>query len=255
MLLATSCTTPKDITYMQGLENGEIQAVKEQRRITVEPDDELGIVVSSKDPELSEVFNLPVAQRRIGMGSGSSSSSGSGATGAYTVSPDGTINFPLVGQLEVAGKTRAQVAKLIEQELMGRGLLKDAVVTVTFFNATISVLGDVSSPGEYKIDRDNLTILQALSKAGDLNITGQRKNVLVVREEKGKDVAYRVDLTDTRNLMQSPAYYMQQNDVVYVEPNDTKKRQATVNGNTVLTPSFWLSVASFLITVSMLVFK
>jgi len=240
---------------MQGLENGEIQAVKEQRRITVEPDDELGIVVSSKDPELSEVFNLPVAQRRIGMGSGSSSSSGSGATGAYTVSPDGTINFPLVGQLEVAGKTRAQVAKLIEQELMGRGLLKDAVVTVTFFNATISVLGDVSSPGEYKIDRDNLTILQALSKAGDLNITGQRKNVLVVREEKGKDVAYRVDLTDTRNLMQSPAYYMQQNDVVYVEPNDTKKRQATVNGNTVLTPSFWLSVASFLITVSMLVFK
>ena len=253
LFLATSCSTPKKITYMQGFDNGEVQAVKEQRRITVESDDALAIVVSSKDPELAEVFNLPVAQRLIGMtASGSSSNS---VAGSYTVAPDGTINFPLLGVLRIGGLTRVEVAKLVENELMNRGLLKDAVVTVEFMNATISVLGDVAHPGEYTIDRDNLTILQALSKAGDLNITGLRDNVLVVREENGKDVAYRVDLTDTQNLMQSPAYYMQQNDVVYVEPNDTKKRQATVNGNTVLTPSFWLSVASLLTTISVLIFK
>lgn len=237
---------------MQGFENEQVQAVRGQKRITVEPDDALAIVVSSKDPELSEMFNLPIAQRRIGM---TGSGGGTNNTGSYTVSPDGTINFPLIGEIRVAGLTRVQVAKLIESELINRGLLKDAVVTVEFLNATISVLGDVARPGEYNIDRDNLTILQAISKAGDLNITGLRDNVLVIREENGKDVAYRVDLTDTQNLMQSPAYYLQQNDVVYIEPNNTKKRQATVNGNTVLTPSFWLSVASFLTTISVLIFK
>lgn len=252
MLLATSCSTPKQITYMQGFEEGNQQAVRVDKRITVQPDDKLAIYVSSKEPDLATVFNLPIAQATIGSGG---SSSGSSRTSSYTVAPDGTINFPVIGRLHIAGLTRAEVATMIEKELISRSLLKDAVVTVEYLNATIAVLGDVSSPGEYTIDRDEMTLLQALSKAGDLNITGLRNNVLVVREVDGKNVAYRVDLTNTQELMQSPAYYLQQNDVVYVEPNDTKKRQSTINGTTVLTPSFWMSVASFLITISVLVFK
>lgn len=254
MLLATGCTAPKNITYLQGFENGDSQPVAIEGRLTIQPDDRLSIIVSSKDAELAEIFNLMAPQRRLGMGSSSSSSSNSG-TSSYTVDPEGYIEFPMLGRLKVAGMTRSELAKDLEKKLISNKLLNDAIATVEFDNAKFAVLGDVSSPGEYAFDRDRLTILQGISKAGDLSITGMRPNVLLVRREGDKDVAYRLDLTKTEQLMQSPAYYLQQNDVIYVEPNDTKKRQATVNGNTVLTPAFWLSVASFLTTISVLIFK
>ncbi len=251
-MLATSCSTPKDITYMQGFENGATQAVRIDRRITIQPDDNLSIMVSSKDQALADVFNLAVTQRQVGSGG---TTIGYPTVATYTVTPAGEINFPVLGRIHIAGMTRDQIAAMIEKELISRQLLKDAVVTVNFMNAKVAVLGDVFRPGEYEIDRDNLTILQAISKAGDLNITGLRENVLVVREENGKDVAYRLNLLNTDELMNSPAYYVQQNDVIYVEPNDTKKRQSTTSGNTVLTPSFWISVASLLTTVTALIIR
>lgn len=254
VILLSSCGTPKNITYMQGFDQGDLQAVVSQRRITLQPDDKVSIIVSSKDPELARVFNLSVAQVRIGQENTSSLSSNSQVS-AFTVSPNGTIEYPLLGTLRVDGLTRTEVAKMIEAKLLEGGFLKDPVVTVEFLNATISVLGEVNNPGEYPITRDNMTLLQALGKAGDLKITGMRKNVLVVREEDGKDIAYRLDLTDTKSLMESPAYYLQQNDVVYVEPNDYAKRQSVVNGNSILTPSFWISIASFLSTIAVLITK
>lgn len=249
--MLVSCSAPKNITYMQGYSEGATQAVAEQRRITVQADDKLSIVVSSKDPALAEVFNLAIAQYRVGSTAGSNNPQ----TAAFTVTPDGTIDYPILGEIMVAGLTRPEVAAKIKESIIANNLLKDPIVTVEFMNASISILGDVARPGEYPIDRDNLNILQAISKAGDLNITGMRENVLVVREEYGQDIAYRLDLTDTQSLMQSPAFYLQQNDVVYVEPNDTKKRQANANGNTVLTPTFWMSVISLLTTISVLIFK
>lgn len=252
VIFLSSCGTPKNITYMQGFEQGDLQSVISQRRITLQADDKVSIVVSSKDPELAQVFNLSVAQVRVGQ---ENTSSNSTQVSAFTVSPDGTISYPLLGTLYVAGMSRTEVARMLEDKLVKEGYLKDPVVTVEFLNATISVLGDVNAPGEYPITRDNMTILQALGKAGDLKITGMRKNVLVVREEEGKDVAYRLDLTDTKSLMGSPAYHLQQNDVVYVEPNDYAKRQSVVNGNSVLTPSFWISIASFLSTIAVLITK
>ncbi|MDE7026084.1 MAG: polysaccharide export protein [Paramuribaculum sp.] len=252
--LLASCSAPKIITYVQGFEQGDTQVVNAQYRMTLQPEDKLSIVVSSKDPELAQVFNLTVAQLRAGQSTGASSS-GSNGVSAFTVSPNGDIVYPILGKLHVAGLTRMEVAKMIEDRLLNEGYLKDPVVTVEFLNATVSVLGEVSSPGEYPITRDNMTLLQAISKAGDLKITGMRKNVLVMREENGKEVAYRVDLTDTKALMESPAYYLQQNDVVYVEPNDMTKRQSVVNGTSVLTPSFWISIASFLITLTAILVK
>ena len=251
--MLSACSAPKDITYMQGFDNGMAQEVRSQSRVTAQPDDRLGIYVSSSNPELAQVFNLAIPQQRIGQATTMATSNQ--ASAAFTVAPDGTINYPVLGEIKVAGMSRHDIAKLIQNELRSSEQLKDAVVTVDFLNATVSVLGDVNRPGEYPIDRDDMNVLQAISKAGDLNITGDRKNVLVVREENGKDVAYRLDLTNTASLMQSPAFYLQQNDVVYVEPNNVKKRQATVNGNTVLTPSFWLSVASFLTTIVVLIIK
>lgn len=252
-MVMASCSVPKNITYMQGFENGNTTPVQAPVRITVQPDDRLVIMVGSSDPELSAAFNLQITQYRYGTGARMATTDGRSAT--YTVSPDGTIDFPLIGVIKVAGLNRNGVAEILKREIQQRELMKDPIVTVEFLNARVAVLGDVRSPGEYEIDRDNMTLLQAISKAGDLNITGLRQNVLVVREENGQDVAYRVDLTDTKKLMESPAYYLRQNDVVYVEPNNTKKRQATETSNVFYNPSIWVSVASVLTSIAVIIFR
>jgi polysaccharide export outer membrane protein len=259
-LALSSCTTPKNITYMQGFDDNATQAVAQQKRITVKPDDKLSIIVSCKDPELAESFNLVYAQPTLG---GSTSSAGgrssggarNGQTAAYTVDPNGNIQFPILGEIHIAGLQRAEVAEKIKDMLVSTNMLKSPVVTVEFLNASIYVLGDVSSPGEYSIDKESLNIVQAISLAGDLNITGQRENVLVVREENGQNHAYRVDLTNKASLLQSPVYYLQQNDLVYVEPNNMKKRDSENNANTFMTPTFWMSVISFLTSLGVLIFN
>lgn len=251
--VVASCSVPKDITYMQGLQNGQQETVVPPVRITVQPDDKLAIVVTSKDPELAVAFNLAIAQYRIGTGTSGSTAESKAA--AYTVDPNGNIDFPLLGTLHVAGLNRYGVSELIKREIISRELVKDPVVTVEYLNAKISVLGDVKNPGDYPIERDNMTLMQAISAAGDLNITGLRSNVLVVREDNGKDIAYRVDLTDPKSLMESPAYYLRQNDIVYVEPNNTRKRQATERGNIFYNPTVWVSVASVIASVLVIVFR
>ena len=122
-------------------------------------------------------------------------------------------------------------------------------------NLTGSVMGEVNSPGRYSIDKDKMSILEVLSMAGDLTIYGRRDNVLVLRQEEGEQKVYAVNLASADQLYTSPAYYLQQNDVVYVEPNDTKARQSTVNGNNVRSTSFWLSLASLLTTIAVLIFN
>ena len=122
-------------------------------------------------------------------------------------------------------------------------------------NLFVSVMGEVNHAGRIKIDRDNFTILDALSEAGDLTIYGKRDRVLVLRQENGKQHVYGVNLCDARQIYSSPVYYLQQNDVVYVEPNDTKSRQSTVNGNTVRSTSFYISLASLITSIAVLIAK
>ena len=151
--------------------------------------------------------------------------------------------------------TREEVAVYIKKELQSHDLIKDPVVTVEFMNLSVNVMGEVNRPGRYNIDKDHLTILDALSQAGDLTIYGKREKVLVLRNENGKQRGYGINLCSADHLYSSPVYYLQQNDVVYVEPNDTKARQSTVNGNNVRSTSFWISLASLLTTISVLIFK
>ena len=252
-----SCSTPKDITYLQGFDNGMSQQVQVPVRLTVQPDDKLSIVVTSRDPELAEIFNLPISNYRIGMSAANTAgyTSNDSRTATFTVDPDGNIDYPVLGKMQISGLSRAQVAEKIKQAIISSGLLKDPVVIVDFMNATVAVLGDVAHPGQYPIDRDEMTIFQALGKAGDLNITGMRENVLVVRRENGQEVAHRINLTDVADVMNSPVFYIRQNDVIYVEPNTTMKREANANGNTALTSSFWISVASVMTAIAVLVFK
>ena len=167
----------------------------------------------------------------------------------------GDIDFPVLGKLHVQDMTREEVAVYIKKELQSHDLIKDPVVTVEFMNLSVNVMGEVNRPGRYNIDKDHLTILDALSQAGDLTIYGKREKVLVLRNENGKQRVYGINLCSADHLYSSPVYYLQQNDVVYVEPNDTKARQSTVNGNNVRSTSFWISLASLLTTISVLIFK
>lgn len=257
LIVLTSCGAPKNIRYFQDLATDSVtieRAVVQAKGITIEPNDRVSIVLNSKDPELSNLFNLPIVSNRVGMIS-SPYSNQNQAVSTYVVDTQGTIDFPVLGKVMIGGLTRHEAAGLIKGKLLEQHLVKDPVVTVEIINLFVSVMGEVAKPGRYNVDRDKLTVLDALAMAGDLTIFGKRDNVLVLRVEDGKQLTYHLDLRSGERLLHSPAFYLKQNDVVYVEPNNFRARQATVNGNNVLSTSFWISLASLATTVAVLIFR
>ena len=255
LLIANSCGSSKQVVYFQDLKPGvsEMQLAA-GKAITVQPEDKISIIVNSRDPQLTDMFNLPYVTRQLGQSLRTDYSAGSntGVSG-YTVDANGEIDFPVLGKIYVAGKTRQEIAEYIKSELIRDNLVKDPVVTVEFMNLCIAVLGEVNEPGRFSIDRDRVTILDALSMAGDLTIYGNRTNVMVLRQEGATQRVYGINLTSGQQVYASPAYFLQQNDVVYVEPNEMKARQSTVNGNNVRSTSFWISLASLLTSVAILI--
>ena len=256
MLLASSCNSTKEVLYFQDLKPGNTVAVTaEELTLTVRPEDKISIIVNSRDPQLTALFNLPRVNKSIGTVGQTSTSLSSGGNDmlGYTVDADGEIDFPVLGKIYVAGKTREQIAEYIKSELIRDNLVKDPIVTVEFMNLCVSVLGEVNSPGRYALDRDHNTILDVIGMAGDLTINGNRNNVMVLRKDGDTQRIYTLDLTSGSNIYSSPAYYVQQNDVVYVEPNEMKARQSTVNGNTVRSASFWISLTSLAMSVALFI--
>ena len=217
--------------------------------------DQISIVVSCRDPQVAAMFNLPMYTRRIGEQSALSTSLTSGNTGVsgYTVKSDGTIDFPIIGEIKVAGLTREETERIIKERLIESKQIKDPVVTVEFMNLGFSVLGEVSRPGRYAIDRDKFTILDALGRAGDLTIDGRRENVTLLRNEGKQDTVYQINLLDAQSLYASPAFYVQQGDIIYVTPNERRIRESTINGNTIRSTSFWISLSSLATSVAVLV--
>ena len=255
VLAAVSCSTPKEISYFQDLRPGVTElTITDSVEIKVRPKDKLSILVNAQDPKLTNMFNLPIVSQQIGQESTGSSGTIRGVSG-YTVDSFGDINFPVLGKIRVEGMTREQIADYLTKQLKEQELIKDPVVTVEFMNLGVSVLGEVNKPGRISINRDNMTILDALSEAGDLTIFGKREKVLVLRQEDGKQRVYGVNLCSAEHIYSSPVYYLQQNDVVYVIPNNTKSRQSTVNGNTVRSTSFWISLASLITSIAVLIAK
>ena len=243
LLSATSCGTPKNVAYFQDLNNNPDTVITLQNRvITVKPTDKLYIGVKSKDPQISQLFNLT---------GGTSSGAYSMSQDAYyyTVDSKGDIDFPVVGKIQVAGLTREEIAEKVKKSLVDASLVKDPTVTVSLSNLHYSMMGEVAKPGQYAIEEEKVTILDAISKAGDLTIQGKRNDVMVLRQENGHQKIYKIDLCSGRDIFSSPAYYLQQNDVVYVTPNDTKKRSSTLNGNTVQSTGFWMSISSLIVTI------
>lgn len=247
-----SCSTPQNITYFQDLQNGQTLKPQTAYDIRVRPEDKLSIIVSTPDPALSSLFNLVSVQTQLRGNAtvGSNIYASNPYVAYYTVDSDGNITFPVVGKLHLTGMKRAEVAEFIEKKLIEEDLVKQPVVTVEFINTGVSVLGEVARPGRYEFNKDRLTIMEAISMAGDLKNTGQRENIMVIRDNDGKKETYILDLTDAKSLAQSPAYYLQQEDIVYIEPNDKAKRETTAAGNTIYTPSFWISVGSIGITLA-----
>ena len=252
----SSCGSSKQVVYFQDLKPGETEIkLPEVKAITIRPEDKISIIVNSRDPQLTDLFNLPYVTRQLGQSSNTYSTGTSQGVSVYTVDANGEIDFPVLGKVYVAGMKREEIAEYIKSELIKENLVKDPVVTVEFANLCISVLGEVNNPGRFSIDRDRLTVLDALSMAGDLTIYGNRYKVMVLRQEGDVQRVYGLDLTSGEHVYSSPAYYLQQNDVVYVEPNAVKARQSTVNGNNVRSTSFWISLASLLTSVAILIFN
>ena len=250
LLVLSSCKTREKVLYFQNLENSEVVPVQSIQPLTYVPGDKLSVIVtSSATPSLAQQFNLPIVTTQAG----STSLSYSNQIALYTVDENGCIDIPTLGRVEIKGLTRSKAAQLIQDKLRA-DQLRDAVVTVNSFDQYITVLGDVNHPGKVTINKDNLTILEAIGQAGDLNMTARRDRIAVIRQEGGEAKTYYVDIR-SKDILNSPVYNLRQNDVVYVEPNKVKMGQSTNNDNSVRSISTWLSVSSVLISLGILIFR
>jgi len=250
VLMLSSCAAPQNIAYFQNKVVDQPEEIDKHAGIVIQPKDMLSIVVSSRNPELVAMFNLPVVSYQAG--SEVVTSSYNQRLMGYVVDNEGYIDFPVLGPIKVSGLTRWELSELIKDKLVKEGLLTDAVVTVEFMNFKVSVIGEVSAPGTYTIEGDKVTILQAISLARDLTIFGQRENVTVIRERDGQRIIYEVNLCDA-DLFKSPAYYLQQNDVVYVQPSDIKARQSTTDEKALRLTSILVSSGSLLVSIASLI--
>ncbi len=260
----SSCSTPKNIAYFQNAEAIRGMALQSEQPLRLRPKDKINIVVNTADPLLLRQFNLTSAtnsMRSLGTTEtplttmGNSSGGSTAQLLAYTVDGQGDIYFPVLGKISVAGKTRQEVAAYLQNRLVERELVRDPIVTVEYVNLGINILGEVNHPGRINIQKDYLTILDAIAFAGDLTINGQRENIMVLREVDGEDQTFIVNLCDRQEMLNSPAYYLQQNDIVYVMPNSKRQREANSTGNIFNQPSIWISIASFLTTLGALLLK
>lgn len=244
LLVGTSCTTQKDVAYFQDITAEGTLATQAEKFLTILPGDKLSILVNSATtPEQAERFNL----RTVSSTSGSNQQNQT----IYTVSEDGTITVPGLEPVKVTGMTRSELS-LHLQELLRKELLHDAVVNVNCTQRYVTVLGEVSSPGRYEFARESMNILELLGMAGDIAIQGKRTNIMVIREEQGEKHTYFLDIR-SKDIFQSPAFYLQQNDVVYVTPNRFRRGQSTVNGTSLRSIGTWIGTISGVTSIVILI--
>ncbi|RPD98794.1 polysaccharide export protein [Aureibaculum marinum] len=242
-ILLFSCGSRQDIVYFQDADMAAVSRPIENYNPIIKPDDALTITVSSLDLEGVRPFNLSAVSYADNQGA-----YGGVKLQSYLVDSNGNIDFPVLGKLKLAGLTRIQATAMIEDML--KEYLTDAIVIIRNVNFKVSVLGEVNRPGVYTIENDRITILEALAMAGDLTINAERHNVLVIREEGNKKTYNRVNLT-SEQIFNSPLYYLTQNDVIYVTPNNSRIKGSTIGPSTGTT----LTAISILITATALVFS
>lgn len=255
ILLLSGCKSAKYVPYFTDMDNGmTTMKVDEGYEITIKPADFLSIVVNTEsmaDAELASSFNGPMSDAGMGIVNSNSLNYDRDRRG-YLVGNDGCINFPILGKLWVQGMTRAQLIAFIEQRIKEEGYIANPIVTASIVNLKISVLGEVARPGQYTVSSDRITLLDALSLAGDMTIYGNRKRVLVIREDGGERTVTTLDLS-SKQIFNSPYFYVRQNDVVYVEPNKQRSQQANISpmwSTGLSTGSLLVSIATLIVTLT-----
>ena len=251
LLLLMSCSSSKNVAYIQNSDTVDLSRSEFLYDARIMPKDILMITVNTVNPEASAPFNL-VVSASLRSGSGNQGMSSNRALQTYLVDNEGCIEFPVVGTLKVGGLTKSECEQLIHDKI--RRFLnaeENPIVTVRMSNYKISVLGEVSRPGMFTVGNEKINIFEALAQAGDLTIYGVRDRVRLIREDdKGQKNVYTLNLNDAE-IINSPYYYLQQNDIIYVEPNKVKSRNSGIGQST----SLWLTATSILISLSSLLYN
>ena len=246
VVLATSCASQKRIWYLQDAIPYTPEQIEQQGQIRIQPFDRLTIVVNSKDPELAVPFNATTSFNA--MSPYGTSSYTNGSLQIRTVDEAGFLDMPVLGRVECKGLTRSELAAKISDLIIKGAYIKDPIVNVQFADMKISVIGEVTRPGQYAITNDKITIFDALAMAGDMTIYGIRTDVAVHREINGVRTIEYLDLT-SKDIFKSPAFYIQQNDVVYVKPNKYKAQTSEISQNR----NFYISLVSTAISMATLI--
>lgn len=242
-----SCGSSKQIAYFQNADSLSYAASKGLFDAKIMPKDLLTITVSTTDPKAATPFNLSVTNTLNATGY---LSTGAGSLQTYLVDNDGFINFPVVGQLKVGGMTKRQCENYIRDKILPyMSKTENPIVTVKMASFKVTVAGEVKAPGVFNVDQEKISVIEALARAGDLTIYGKRGNVLLIREDAtGEKSVHRLNLNDA-NLINSPYYYLQQNDYLYVEPNSVQAKNSAIGSSTTI----WISAVSILTSVASLV--
>lgn len=242
-----SCGSSKQIAYFQNADSLSYAVSKGLFDAKIMPKDLLTITVSTTDPKAATPFNLSVTNTLNATGY---LSTGAGSLQTYLVDNDGFINFPVVGQLKVGGMTKRQCENYIRDKILPyMSKTENPIVTVKMASFKVTVAGEVKAPGVFNVDQEKISVIEALARAGDLTIYGKRGNVLLIREDAtGEKSVHRLNLNDA-NLINSPYYYLQQNDYLYVEPNSVQAKNSAIGSSTTI----WISVVSILTSVASLV--
>ncbi len=247
LFVLTSCGSVKKTVYFQDIDQGIVQDVNMKYEVRIHQDDMLSIVVNSTNPELAVPFNAPVVSYQVG-----GNPYGQATVLGFLVDGNGFIDYPIFGRIRVEGMTRNELTDYLKERIIDGGYINDPIVNVKFLNFKVSVIGEVGRPGTFDITGDRITLLEALSMAGDLTIYGKRDRVAVIREEDGVRKMKYLDLRSSE-VFESPYYYLKQNDIVYVEPNKRKSQQSEINQNNSV--GTWISIASLLTSMAVLIWK
>lgn len=238
VVLLSACDAQRRVLYLQDVESGSEIVLPDNYVIRIKPLDQITIVVNSKNPELAMPFNTSTSYNSLN-GVVTNTNANESSLQVFTVDSKGYISMPVIGDVKISGLTREEAEAKIEKMIVDGEYIADPKVNVRFANLTVSIIGEVTKPGRYNINKDQLTIFEALALAGDMTIYGNREDVAIIREKDGKSIVMKLDLR-SQDIFSSPYFYIEQNDVIIVSPNKFKAATAEINQNR----SFWISLAS-----------
>lgn len=236
VLFSVSCTSSKKIAYFENATDTTFQAMLNNVETPIQPNDILNISVTSLNKAASEEFNTDF--QKVGINA---------QFAGYLVNSDGNIQMPTLGNIAAAGLTKNQLKNKITNVILEKKLLLDPIVNIRFLNFEVTVIGEVAKPTVINVPNERISLLKAIGLAGDLTIYGKRDNILLIREENGQKITRHIDI-NSKDFFSSPYYYLQPNDVVYVEPNKAKRATASKSQQTVPIVLSSLSILAIILT-------